>query len=399
MAQSSLSFSLPDPLRHWLERHMSMERLIWLITIIIFLVAWNRGVYLLYAMFSFLVAALLMSYVGAYWQLRRISVELVLPAETHSGASCQGQLRLTGRAQLFTLSLSDDEQFLNPSSVAIDQLAGVQEQTIDLVFCRRGIAQFHEIIATSFYPFGLVRRQRKLPIPLVQTVVYPKIWPLKQLPDELQQGACLHGDMPQPLQHGQEEFSMVRDYRRGDEMKHIHWRMSAKRQSWVVKEYDSTRNPSMAVMLAHDVSWLQQGFNAIEHMLEIVASLASACTQQGYGLRILLSDQKYVDVRPFEQNLQPLMYELAMWQPDADMVEPRSQISMLEPYAVIVRFSSTLDAPGHPLPLLSHQYMMNICFDRSSYPETGLAMPIRKQQQGRETRIQVCSTSQLWGLF
>jgi len=383
----------------WLERHVTLERVLWLLAIVLFLVAWNRGLYLLYGMFAFLLAALTMSYVGAYWQLRQLKAEVLLPSEAHNGLDVNAKILLQGRGQLLSVRLVDKEGFTDASPIPIDRCEVRREQMFQIRFGRRGLFQLSEVVVTSYYPFGLVHRQRRITVPLVQTIVYPKVHAIKQLPTELQQGAHIQGDMPQQRQHGHEEFSMVRDYRRGDEVKHIHWRLSAKRQSWVVKEFDSTRNPTMAVLLHHDLSWHQKGYDAIEHMLEIVASLATVCAAQGYGLRIQLDHQNHYDVQPFEQDLQSLMYALSLWEPESSVNDERKLMGQLAQYSVLMVFSALQDAPAHPLPLLTHQHLFNVRFDRKTYPAQGLTVPLRRQQKGRETLVQVSSTSQLWGLF
>jgi uncharacterized protein (DUF58 family) len=385
-----------------LEGFITLERVIWLLVIVVFLVAWNRGLHLLYAMLAFLLSALLVSYAGAWWQLRRLTCVVTLPAEVFAGQKVSAGVTITskGKRYLLAAQLLNEKNSLNGESLAIfNELYGSTTQPLSLRFSRRGEYEFDQLKITSYFPFGLVKLSKNFPIPMVACLVYPQVFALRQLPEQLLLGSQIDGDIPQHLQKAEQDFAMVRAYRDGDEMRHMHWRMSAKHNEWIVKEFDSTKMPAIAVILNADVNWVvEDQFNPREHMLQIVASLAEKCAQDGCGLLVVLSDEHHYQVTPYQRDLQPLLRELALWQGDGQTTTA-DIAAQLKAYPLVINFSDTKQINVKPLPLMTYQHQMNICFDYASYPSFGVNAGIKASQQGRQTQIKIGSSTQLWGVF
>ena len=51
------------------------------------------------------------------------------------------------------------------------------------------------------------------------------------------------------VSRGQDSFAGIREYRRGDSMRHIHWRASARRDEWIVREYEQVENAELVLVL------------------------------------------------------------------------------------------------------------------------------------------------------
>ncbi len=385
-----------------LEQLITLERVIWLLVLVVFLVAWNRGLHLLYAMLAFLISALIISYVGAWWQLRGLSCSITLPTDAFTEQAAHAKVMMTaqGKRYLLTAQLHDEHQLLSETSLtAFDEFNRVIEQPLAVRFARRGEHQFNQLAVSSYFPFGLVKLTKTFSIKAASCVVYPRVFPLRQLPEQHLLGSQVDGDIPQHLQKAEQDFAMVRAYRDGDEMRHMHWRMSAKHNEWIVKEFDSTKMPAMAVILNSNPAWvIDDAFNPREHMLQVVASLAEKCAQDGCGLLVVLSREQQYQVTPYQRDLQPLLRDLALWQGDSN-VGAQEVSSQLKAYPLVIHFNSSQDAHVSSLPLMTYQHQMNICFDQSSYPNFGVNAGIKTTQQGRETHIKIGSSTSLWGIF
>lgn len=102
---------------------------------------------------------------------------------------------------------------------------------------RRGVLRFSGLTLARPDPLGLVRAFRRLPLP--QTVlILPKryVLPPLTLPGTTK---YQEGGVAFALNVGQsEEFVALRDYRRGDPLRHIHWRSWAKAGKPIVKEFE-----------------------------------------------------------------------------------------------------------------------------------------------------------------
>ncbi len=111
------------------------------------------------------------------------------------------------------------------------------ELQIELTPLRRGLVQFRGVTLARPDPLGLFRSFAKVALP--QTVlVLPKRYPLPPiaLPGAMkyqQGGVALASNVGLS-----DEFVALREYRRGDPMRHIHWRSWAKTGKPIVKEFE-----------------------------------------------------------------------------------------------------------------------------------------------------------------
>ena len=164
-------------------------------------------------MLAFLLSAWLVSYAGAWWQLRRLTWVVTLPAEVFAGQKVSAGVTITskGKRYLLAAQLLNEKNSLNGGSLAIfNELYGSTTQPLSLRFSRRGEYEFDQLKITSYFPFGLVKLSKNFPIPMVACLVYPQVFALRQLPEQLLLGSQIDGDIPQHLQKAEQDFAMVR---------------------------------------------------------------------------------------------------------------------------------------------------------------------------------------------
>ncbi len=121
----------------------------------------------------------------------------------------------------------------------LSPVAPQQEQSarIELTPLRRGVLRLGGLVVARADPLGLCRAFVKVPL-LQSILILPKRYALPPiaLPGLLkyqQGGVALASHVGQS-----EEFVSLRDYRRGDPWRHIHWRTWAKTDKPVVKEFE-----------------------------------------------------------------------------------------------------------------------------------------------------------------
>jgi uncharacterized protein (DUF58 family) len=107
----------------------------------------------------------------------------------------------------------------------------------ELTPLRRGIIRFSGVTLARPDPFGLFRAMCRIPSPQ-SMLVLPKryLLPPIALPGTMKYqegGVALASSIGQS-----DEFVSLRDYRRGDPMRHIHWRSWAKTGKPIVKEFE-----------------------------------------------------------------------------------------------------------------------------------------------------------------
>ena len=174
---------------------------------------------------------------------------------------------------------------------------------ITLQCYRRGLHQFGPVTVESGAPFGLFRRKKRLPSPL-SVLVYPEVHRLRMLPHlEGTQGIAAS---PRRRPVGQ-EISGSRYYFRGDPLRHIHWRNTARLGRPMVKEFEDAQEN--ALFIAFDSSKdLGEGRDTVlEYSIKLAASVAW-CTMQHGGRVSMLTGR----MLPQEIAWMPLLTELAL---------------------------------------------------------------------------------------
>jgi uncharacterized protein (DUF58 family) len=79
----------------------------------------------------------------------------------------------------------------------------------------------------------------------------------------------------------------TREYRRGDPLRHIHWRSSARRDLLVVKEFEEERNPGLALVLDTSRELGEGRDTTLEYSIKLAATLARYATAMGRPFRLL----------------------------------------------------------------------------------------------------------------
>ena len=146
----------------------------------------------------------------------------------------------------------------------------------------RGVFKFEPIEVETSAPFGLFRARRTLEAPLELTV-YPMVLPMGTTFNP----GYLQGHTPDnspPVTSG--KFRGSREFQRGDRLRNIHWRNTARSGRLMVKEFD--RTPQGEVRLAFN-----PGFESgngrdttLEYAVKIAAGVARRCFLDGRPFRM-----------------------------------------------------------------------------------------------------------------
>jgi len=126
-----------------------------------------------------------------------------------------------------------------PAAIPVPPLPphGEGEVNVDLLPLRRGVLRFQGLALARTDPLGLFRALSRVNAP--QTlVILPRRYPVPSLPlpgvmKYQPGGVALAANVGRS-----EEFVSLRDYRRGDPQRHIHWRSWAKAGKPIVREFE-----------------------------------------------------------------------------------------------------------------------------------------------------------------
>ncbi|MGC3959819.1 MAG: DUF58 domain-containing protein [Verrucomicrobiota bacterium] len=186
----------------------------------------------------------------------------------------------------------DNRRFRSPFKFAVTKEADVPtlrpqqevEVRVELTPIRRGLVRFDGVTFARPDPLGVYRALRSQPVPQ-SLLILPRRYevPPVALPGQMkyqQGGVAMASHIGQS-----EEFVALREYRRGDPPRHIHWRSWAKAGKPIVKEYEDEFFVRHALVL--DTFTARPYSDAFEEAVSVAASFACTVLAQESLLDLL----------------------------------------------------------------------------------------------------------------
>ena len=311
-----------QPLARWLSRYVNGHRLLWLLVLVCFLIAWNRGIALLYGLVALLLALLTISWIAPWLNLRQLHIRRQQLGQAQVGQSIQLQYTFVTPQPGYFVTLSEHIGDHSGSHF----LARIEPQhscCLSYPASQRGIFQLAPSRIASGWPFGLLERPISARCEPCQLEIQPARFDIHTLPQPGSQNPLPEGSDSCLQRQAQSEYSGVRPLRPGDSLKHVHWSASARQQQLVVREYHSYDTPCWLVVIdAQRNSAIGQGSdNSFEYALSIAASLVQFAQQQQLRLQLVVGCQQplQLTVEPGKQDLQPVFSALAAVQDDGEL--------------------------------------------------------------------------------
>ncbi len=185
--------------------------------------------------------------------LRHVQVERSLPSSVRLGAACESTLTIANRgSRKLRATVREGWQ---PSAGAIGQPIRVvvpasesRRTRVRLQPSRRGDLNVHHVTIRSLGPLGLASRQRTIPKPDVLRVL-PPFHSQRHLPSKLRKLRELNGSAAVQIRGAGTEFDSLRDYVRGDDVRSIDWRATARRRETVVRTWRPERDRRVIIVL------------------------------------------------------------------------------------------------------------------------------------------------------
>ncbi len=147
---------------------------------------------------------------------------------------------------------------------------------------RRGIVQVGPFALTRQDTLGLARVTR--PVGDIRTLyVHPRVLPLARVPTG--RTRSLDGPTSDSAPRGSITFHALREYVFGDDLRHIHWRSSARTGTLMVREHVDTAQTESTIVL--DTRADRYDDDAFEEAVEVAASLAAASVRLRFPVRLV----------------------------------------------------------------------------------------------------------------
>ncbi|MET0090057.1 MAG: DUF58 domain-containing protein [Candidatus Thiodiazotropha sp.] len=309
-----------DSLQRWINLH----RVLWVLTLACFFVAWNRGLALLYGVFSLSLALLLISQVMPRWQLRGIQVERRFPPIMSAGEEIEVVYRLSGSGHRYHTRIIDDIPFADGPASGFLPVWETSHEITSRVCCEhRGLFTLDPLRLTSAYPFGILSHERCLSSPGEPVRVLPRLYELGELPTPQHANQNSEGDLPIAQRDGQEQFLSIREYVHGDSLRHIHWRASARLQRLVVKEYERDDRPMLLLALDCRAAFNKGEGNrtTFEFAISLAASVIRQATREGMSSVLIAEHGKRLEtaIPAYQSDLYEVLAQLAELQDSGNL--------------------------------------------------------------------------------
>ena len=277
----------------------------------------------IYQEFALLLALLIAAFVTSRFFRAKFSATRILPRFGTAGKPLSYRVRLknlTGQPQLgltllenfadprpsfaewFALQLAENKRLrpfqvserrrnnpfhlVNPVEVPAPPLAaqGETEVDVEILPLRRGILRFSGLTVARSDPLGLFRAFHRMSLPQAALILPKRYWlPPMALPGTMkyqQGGVALAANIGRS-----EEFVSLRDYRRGDPLRHIHWRSWARAGRPIVKEFEDEYFVRHALIL--DTFTDEPHSEILEEAVSVAASFACTVLTQESLLDLL----------------------------------------------------------------------------------------------------------------
>ncbi len=227
------------------------------LAIAIGLAAVNTGNNLLYLLLGWILSAIIASGIFSESTLRGLRLQRRAPGVVYAGQPFLMEFTLDNgkrRRASYAVELEDLIDGDRPGGPrrSIDKrcfflkvpAASAQTATYRHTFVRRGRHELVAVRVATRFPFGLFRKSRDVEL-TTEVLVYPALVPVTTPAAR----AETRGDAITARRGRRGEFFGLREHRRGDDRRDVHWRSSARSGRLLVREYEDelARDVTIAV--------------------------------------------------------------------------------------------------------------------------------------------------------
>ena len=260
---------------------------------------------------------------GLLWTLRRPRLEVrreVTPVKVARGEAAIAMLRVTNRGRWRRNGLEAHDTCRDTAIVVdVPPLARNSTGTVSyrLPTRRRGETPVGPLRLDRADPFGLARRTTSYGQADL-LLVRPRTVPL----EPLNSGRQRHLDgSASRSPSGTITFNGVRDYVIGDDLRHIHWRSTARTGTLMVKELEDVSLPYTTTILDTRAG-AYGGDDEFELAVDAAASVAWSATRRRFPVRLLTGDGELLSAKGGAEEAETVLDRLALVERAADAESP-----------------------------------------------------------------------------
>lgn len=249
---------------------------------------------------------------GAGWIALRPNLDVhreIEPRRVARGDPALGLVRVTNRSRFPSVPAVAIEP-CGPTTVEVDIPRLARGASISkryrLPTDRRAVIDVGPIAITRADPLELWQTRRGHG-DVERLWVHPRTFALVGLPAG--RTRSLDGQAADAVEHGSITFHALREYVVGDDLRHVHWKSSARVGTLMVREHVDTSLPQLTLLL--DTRSDVYDEESFESAVEAAASVAVAASRAGYPLRLVTTCGRSAGGRGIGADAAPLLDLLA----------------------------------------------------------------------------------------
>jgi uncharacterized protein (DUF58 family) len=262
-----------------------------LLCLLVAIAATNTGNNSLYTVLALMFAVLILSGVLSRENVRQLEVELAPPGEVFANRLFALGFTLRSRSRwmprwflLFTVARS-----AQPLLVPYLPRRGKSVGQVEMMIAARGRHEFPWAHVSSLFPFGFFRKGVRYPINL-EVLAFPEIFAAGS--SRLDEVERLGEDLSRRAGAGHGLFAL-RQYRRGDDPRGIHWKQTARTGSMIYMEREAERSQRLSILFDNGVGELTDPARRerFERLVSEAATAALDHLARGYEVELVTRDQ------------------------------------------------------------------------------------------------------------
>jgi uncharacterized protein (DUF58 family) len=237
---------------------------------------------LLVLLFALMIAPLPLGMWTAHRMLHRLTVRRRLPLEAFAAEPVEVELEVHNPRRRLTVVGLEVRDRLEPGSQAQPTVRfaeipprATRRAHYRIVPLRRGLCTIGPALLITRFPFGLFEHAR-LVAPTDELIVYPPLGHLAGGWVTFGGVGTTSATRPRLPSRAPEEFHALREFRTGDNPRHIHWRTTARRGQLMVREFEPQSTLDTALVLE---LWMSDNPGAVERACieRLVSFAATVC--------------------------------------------------------------------------------------------------------------------------
>lgn len=272
--------------------------------------ALNTGNNLLYLLFGMMTSFIIVSGILSDSSMRRLELVREVPGEISANARFPVRITVKNKKSLipsYSLSVLDMVDQIGDNTRFIVKVPPLEEKEIFYFssFPDRGLKRYRGFKVLTKYPFGLIQKTDFIEH-AEEVLVYPQIFDIERI---MVGSHLFHGE----YLSGRKGLGVnpwgLRNYQYGDDARLIHWKSTAKKGDWMVKEFESEKKLKVVLdlVLVHPDALSAKAFKRreaktlIEKLISMCASVMAYLVKNNYevdltinGVQIENSGRRYI---------------------------------------------------------------------------------------------------------